>query len=148
MRFFPFVILLLAVSPHPSLAQEKQKLPDWIVQSWEGMTLKGVLTLVPPPFNGEVTTQDSFNTLWKIWMADKNDPPRIDFKKQLVVVYTSVEKRVTVGDFLSNQGEFRFVEVKEKPNPIPQLFYFRIHVLDRNKVKSFNNLPLSADLNK
>ncbi len=143
----PLAILpvLALVGPVPSAAPAGEK-PVKAVKEWKGKFLakEDEPLMKEAPKSGYLTDQKSWGKLWKAWRG-KEELPRLDFEKQLVLVGAAECGRNTIGaDFkLDDKGDLKggFMAT-EIGGPG---FVYVIVVVDRSDIKTYNGKAIKKD---
>jgi hypothetical protein len=92
------------------------------------------------PKSGYLTSQESFETLWKAFGV-KGDAPKIDFKKQIVFVQLASGPN-NIGTSYTLDGKGNLTALSRQTLIGGPGFGYGLDVLDREGIKSYNGKPI------
>jgi hypothetical protein len=93
------------------------------------------------PATGIIQTETAWKGLARAW--DVKNPPKVDFKKDILVVRTSVADKMVINTRL-DAGDLR-VTVQDNGKEFKQGFRFGIRSVPRAGMKTVNGKPLPAE---
>ena len=142
--------LLASVTTHAlaetSFTAKGIKVVDkWVVHQTDMKLAEGPDNILDDKANktrfGYLDTEEALAKLWKAWRKD--EPPKVDFSKQVVLVLTHFENaEVKFTADLEDKGNLKFhVESTER---VAKGMTYVIAVVDRAGIKSINGKPLKS----
>jgi hypothetical protein len=87
------------------------------------------------PKDGVVTNAKELEKLWKAWKI-KDEMPKVDFDKELVLVVTSATSGLSAGASLDDKGDVKVLSLAT--SDIRDDFAYNVLVISRTGVKTIN----------
>jgi hypothetical protein len=145
-RYAPIVLALLVLAGLTAPAVRADVKPVKPVQEWQGKFLKKEEEplMKETPASGYLANQKAWARLWKAWRG-KEELPKIDFSKQLVLVGAApcAANRIGANFTVDDKGDLRggfFATEIGGPG-----FVYLIVVVDRNGIKTWNGKPIPSE---
>jgi hypothetical protein len=144
-------VCLIAIAATPALAETSftakgvKVVDKWIVNQTDMQLAEGPDNILDDKANktrfGYLDTEEALAKLWKAWRKD--EPPKVDFSKQVVLVLTHFENAEVkfTGD-LEDKGNLK-LGVSSTEREANGMTYV-IAVVDRADIKSINGKPLRS----
>jgi hypothetical protein len=124
------VVLLAPQARAEKKAADKKEVK--LIKEWKGSVADGDLAKGAPEY---VTNAKDFGELWKNWKLE-GKAPTVDFKKEIVIVSTTVGSRLNLSAKLDDKGNLEVVGLAT--SDFGEGFRYVMATVSREGVKSIN----------